>query len=128
MQTDILQPQPVHLPECLVSIQELHILQFHVSHLTEELRGINTTTTHHKVIGIPDSRTGIQGEIAVLYQGTVNMPPRVLPIETAMTCLNVLTLFDTTLAVCDGDILQSRVMNGEQRPFSTKLFVFNQFQ
>jgi hypothetical protein len=45
-----------------------------------------------------------------------------------MTCLNILALLDATLTISDSDILQTCIMNGEQRTFSTKLFVFNQFQ
>ena len=113
MQTDIFQFQSLDLPERLVSIQYLYIFQFDVSHFTEELGGINTTTTHYQIISIPDGGTGIQGKITVFYQGAVNMPPGILPIKAAMTCLNVLALFDTALTICDGNILQSRIVNGE---------------
>ena len=57
VQLHVLQTKAIDLPECLVSIGDIDILQYHVLHLTEKFRAVNTTTTHHQVVGVPDSRT-----------------------------------------------------------------------
>ena len=56
VQLDVMQLQVLHLPECLVSIVDGDILQFHPFHLTEELRTVNDTVFHGQVVRVPDSR------------------------------------------------------------------------
>ena len=56
VQLHVVELQTVDLPECLVGVAYLHILQFHVVHLAEELRTVDAATAHHEVVGIPDSR------------------------------------------------------------------------
>jgi hypothetical protein len=41
------------------------------------------------------------------------MPPRVLAIEAAVGSLHVLALFDATLTISNGDVLQSSVVQTE---------------
>ena len=55
MEGDILQAQPIHFPKGLVSIRNVDILEFHITHFAEELRAVNTTAAHHQVVGVPDS-------------------------------------------------------------------------
>ena len=54
MQGYIFQSQTIHFPECLVCIGNIDILEFQILHFTEEFGTINTTATHHQVVGIPD--------------------------------------------------------------------------
>ena len=105
MQGDVLQSQAVNLPEGLVGIHDVDVLQLDVAHLAEELRTVDTTTAHDEVVRIPDGRTRSLGEIAVLYECSVNVPPGVLAIEAAMARLHVLALLDGRLTIGDGDIL-----------------------
>ena len=109
MQFDILQAQSVDLPEGLVGIHDLYVLQFHVPHLAEELRAIDAAAAHDEVVGIPDGRARPLGKVTVFYQCAVDVPPRVLAIEAAVGSLHVLALFDARLSIRDGDVLQARV-------------------
>ena len=45
--------------------------------------------------------------------------------EAAMVCLEALAAFDAALALGDGYILKSCVVDGEERTFATKRLVFN---
>ena len=125
VQLDILQPQVVDSPEGLVGIGYLHVLQLHMVHLAEELRGVDAAAAHHQVVGVPDGRPRVEREVTVFYQYTIDVPPRVLAVEAAVLCLNVTALLDAALAVGDGDVLQTGVVDGEQRPLTTELFVLD---
>ena len=110
MQSHILDLKAVDFPEGLVGIRDLYILQFQIPHLAEELRTIDARVPHHHIIGIPDSRTGPESEIAVLYISTINMPPRVFAIKLTPVRLDITALLDTTLTVLDSDILNSQIV------------------
>ena len=58
MQFHVLDLNAVHLPEGLIGIGDLHILQRQVLHLTEELRPVDARVSHHQVVGVPDSGAG----------------------------------------------------------------------
>ena len=125
MQGDILQTQAIDLPERFVGIGDIDILKRDVVHLTEEFRAIDTTTTHDEVVGIPDSRTRAHCEITVLDEGTIDVPPGILAIESALAGLHILTLLDATLTICNGDILQSQVVGGKKGALTAEFLVFN---
>ena len=127
MQCNILQAQTVHLPEGLVGIRNIDIFEFYITHFAEEFRAIDTTAAHHQVVGIPDGRARAHGKVAVLDEGTIDMPPGILAIEAALAGLHVLALLDATLTVGNGDILQPQVMGGKKRAFSPEFLVFDQF-
>ncbi len=127
VQGNILQSKAIHLPERLVSIGDVDIFQHHILHFAEEFRAVDATTPHHQIVGVPDGGTRALGEVAVLNECAVNVPPRIFAIEATVLGLHILTLLDATLAVCDGDILQSQVVGGKKGPLSPEFLVFDQF-
>ena len=54
MELYVLQFQSVNFPESLVSIGDVHILQFQVLHLAEEFWTIDGAVFHYHIITIPD--------------------------------------------------------------------------
>jgi hypothetical protein len=96
-------------------------------HLAEKLWRVDARVSHHQIIRIPDGRACFLREIAILDDGTVDMPPRILSIELTVVSLYALTLLDTRLTVGNDDVLKTQVVCGEQRTLATESLVFNQF-
>jgi hypothetical protein len=51
------------------------------------------------------------------------MPERILPPKMAVLGLDIRTLFDATLAIANGDLLQSQVVHFEKRPFTLEMLI-----
>lgn len=85
----VLQFQAIYLPECLISICDVYVLQIQILHFAEELRPIDGAVFHHHIITIPDGRTAFWGEVAVCDKRTVHMPPRVFAIKLGMVAFYV---------------------------------------
>ena len=121
----VLKFQTVNLPEGFISIVNNHILKFYILHLTEELWAIDGTIPHHKVVSIPNGRTGTWGKIATLYTRSVNMPPRILSIKLTVITLHTLALLNARFAINNHDVFQSKIVSRKKGALSPKLFSFN---
>ena len=100
----VLQFQAIYLPESLISICDVDVLQIQILHFAEELRPIDGAVFHHHIITIPDGRTAFWGEVAVCDKRTVHMPPRVFAIKLGMVAFYVLAALDARFAVCNRNI------------------------
>ena len=126
MESDVSDLQSLNTPEGLIGIIEGDILQFQIPHLPEEFRCVDDGIPHGHIITIPDGGTRTHFEITIGDERVVNMPQRILPDEVTVINFQVGAALDARLPLRDGHILQPRIMNGEQRTFTTKLLIFYQ--
>ena len=126
MECDVAHFEVFHLPERLVGIGKLHVLKGETVHLAEEFWCIDYGVAHDHIVAVPDSRSRADLEIAVSDERAVDVPPRVFADETTTVCLEALTTFYSAFSLGDGYILESCVMDGEERSFASKCFVFDE--
>ena len=126
MECDVAHFEVFHLPERLVGIGKLHVLKGETVHLAEEFWRIDYGVAHDHIVAVPDSRSRANLEIAVGDERTIDVPPRVFSDEAAAVCLEALAAFDSAFALSDGDVFESRVVDGEERSLASKCLVFDE--
>ena len=81
----------VATPEYLVGIVHRHVLQFEMAHLAKHLRRVDNRVAHLQMVAIPQGRTSADSEVAVFYFKPMNMPERIVTLETAVRSLYITT-------------------------------------
>jgi hypothetical protein len=123
MELDLTNLQVCDTPESLVGIGDVHILKRQSTHLTEELRAIDDAVAHHHVVAVPDGGTRAHLEVAVGDERAIDVPPGIFPNEAASVCLDISAALYARLALGDGYILESGVVNRKQRALASELLI-----
>ena len=119
--TDIVAP-----PEYFIGIVHDHILYIDDVHFTEHLGRIYYGVLHFQMVGIPQCRTSADSEITVAYREAMDMPERVIALETTIRGYYVAALLYGRFSFTYDDTVKMQVMRGEKRPFAAEFFVFDQ--
>ena len=78
------------------------------------------------MVRIPQGRTSSYSEITVPDGEPVDMPERIVALETATCGHDIAAFLDGRLPFADGNIVQMDVMDGEQRAFPSEFLIFYQ--